>query len=95
VEVCICDQIHSHFRHHPSRNSSSGGQQLQGAAMTARLSRELLAYIGRGLKDQERDLLQVGLYNVPTWVGRAVSAIYPATESPPTNFFRPIDQSNP
>lgn len=25
----------------------------------ARLSRELLAYIGRGLKDQERDLLQV------------------------------------
>lgn len=36
--------------------------------MTARLSRELLAYIGRGLKDQERDLLQVGLYTV-TYVG--------------------------
>ncbi len=32
---------------------------LQGAALSARLSRELLVYIGRGLKDQERDLLQV------------------------------------
>ena len=45
-----------HLPHH-----HSSGQQLQGAAMTARLSRELLAYIGRGLKDQERDLLQVDL----------------------------------
>ena len=54
-----------HQSAHISSSSSSGGgkqppqQQLQGAALTARLSRELLAYIGRGLKDQERDLLQV------------------------------------